>query len=65
MPKMKSNRGAAKRFKITGSGKVKRARGYRRHLLTSKTRKNKRQLRGGAIVDDSNERAIKRLLPYN
>jgi large subunit ribosomal protein L35 len=42
MPKMKTKRGAAKRFKLTGTGKVKRSRAYRRHLLTSKTRKVKR-----------------------
>jgi large subunit ribosomal protein L35 len=64
MPKMKTKRGAAKRFKVTGSGRVKRARGYRRHILTSKSRKRKRQLRKPGMVADANERAIKRLLPY-
>jgi large subunit ribosomal protein L35 len=64
MPKMKTKRGAAKRFKVTGSGRVKRARGYRRHILTTKTRKKKRQLRKGVLVSAANERAIKALLPY-
>jgi large subunit ribosomal protein L35 len=64
MPKMKTKRGAAKRFKVTGSGKVKRARGYRRHILTTKSRKRKRRLRGGALVAPANEKAVKRLIPY-
>ena len=64
MPKMKTHRGAAKRFKVTGSGKVKRARGYRRHILTSKNRKKKRQLRKGVLVSPANQKAMKALLPY-
>ncbi len=64
MPKLKTSRGAAKRFKITAKGKVKRRRGYLRHILSTKTRKQKRRLRKAAIVDKSNEKAIKRLLPY-
>lgn len=64
MPKMKTKRGAAKRFKVTGSGRVKRARGYRRHILTTKSRKKKRQLRKSVLVSPANERAIKALLPY-
>jgi large subunit ribosomal protein L35 len=64
MPKIKTSRGAAKRFKITAKGKVKRRRGYLRHILSTKTRKQKRRLRKPALVDKSNERAIKRLLPY-
>ena len=64
MPKQKTNRGAAKRFKMTGSGKLKRAKAFRRHILTNKTRKQKRNLRGGVIVDATNASAIKRLLPY-
>jgi large subunit ribosomal protein L35 len=64
MPKMKTKRGAAKRFKVTGSGRVKRARGYRRHILTTKSRKKKRQLRKGVLVSPANEKAIKALLPY-
>ncbi len=64
MPKLKTNRGAAKRFKKTGSGKLSRSKAFRRHILTSKTRKQKRNLRGTLIVDATNERAIKRLVPY-
>jgi large subunit ribosomal protein L35 len=64
MPKMKTKRGAAKRFKVTGSGRVKRSCGYRRHILTTKSRKKKRQLRRGAMVAPANERAVKSLLPY-
>jgi large subunit ribosomal protein L35 len=64
MPKMKTKRSAAKRFKLTGTGKVKRSHGYRRHILTTKTRKHKRQLRKAALVSPANEKAIKRLLPY-
>lgn len=64
MPKMKTNRAAAKRFKMTGTGKVKRRRGYLRHILTNKTRKQKRRLGKSAIVDKTNAPAIKKLLPY-
>jgi large subunit ribosomal protein L35 len=64
MPKMKTSRGAAKRFKMTGTGKVKRRHGYLRHILVNKTRKQKRRLGKSAIVDKTNEKAIKRLLPY-
>jgi large subunit ribosomal protein L35 len=64
MPKMKTNRAAAKRFKMTASGKVKRSRGYLRHILTNKTRKQKRRLGKGTLVAAVDERAVKRLLPY-
>ena len=64
MPKIKTSRGAAKRFKLTAKGKVKRSRGYLRHILSSKTRKQKRRLRKATLVHKSNEKAIKRLLPY-
>jgi len=64
MPKMKTRRGAAKRFKLTATGKVKRRRGYLRHILVNKTRKQKRRLGKAALVDKTNEKAIKRLLPY-
>ncbi len=64
MPKMKTNRAAAKRFNITGGGKVKRGQAFRRHILTSKTTKNKRHLRGPAYVSSANIRAVEdRLLP--
>ena len=64
MPKMKTNRGAAKRFKKTGTGKVKRRRAYLRHILTTKTRKQKRRLRKPGLVDGANAKAVQRLLPY-
>jgi len=53
MPKMKTNSGAKKRFKVTGSGAIKRHRARRRHILTNKTRKRKRQLRMDALVHPS------------
>jgi large subunit ribosomal protein L35 len=64
MPKIKTNRATAKRFKITAKGKVKRRRAYLRHILANKTSKQKRRLRKSAIVDKTNEKAIKRLIPY-
>ncbi|MFO7718029.1 MAG: 50S ribosomal protein L35 [Thermodesulfobacteriota bacterium] len=64
MPKMKTNKGAAKRFRTTGSGKIRRNRAFRRHILTKKTPKRKRQLRTGPVVDSANTKAVKRLLPY-
>ena len=64
MPKLKTRRGAAKRFKMTGTGKVRRRQAYLRHILTSKGRKRKRHLRQAAAVDPANERAIRLLLPY-
>lgn len=64
MPKMKTNRAAAKRFSKTGGGKFKRSQAFRRHILTKKTSKNKRQLRGPAYVSSANIRAVEeRLLP--
>ena len=64
MPKIKTRRGAAKRFKITGSGKVRRRRAYLRHILSTKTRKQKRNLRQPALVAKSEAKAIKKLVPY-
>lgn len=64
MPKLKTNRGAKKRFKLTASGKVKRKRAYLRHILSSKTRRQKRGLRHSALVSAADAPAIKRLLPY-
>ena len=64
MPKMKTSRGAAKRFRTTGTGKVKRRKGYLRHQLSAKTRKQKRHLGKRTLVDKTNEKAIKRLIPY-
>jgi large subunit ribosomal protein L35 len=64
MPKIKTNRGAAKRFKITARGKVKRHRAGRRHILTSKSRKRKRHLRQGAAVTGPDAKRVQRLMPY-
>jgi large subunit ribosomal protein L35 len=64
MPKLKTRRGAAKRFKKTGTGKILRRKAYLRHQLSCKTRKQKRHLRKGLVVDAANARAIRRLLPY-
>ena len=64
MPKMKSSSTAKKRFKRTGTGKIRRRKAYLRHILVNKSRKQKRRLGKSAIVDSANERAIRRLLPY-
>jgi large subunit ribosomal protein L35 len=64
MPKMKTNRAAAKRFKVTGSGKLRRSKAYKSHLLSSKSPKRKRNLRSPALVDSTNMRGLRRLLPY-
>jgi len=64
MPKMKSNRGAAKRFKTTGTGKVVRCKAFKSHILTKKSTKRKRNLRQGALVDSTDMRSIRRMLPY-
>lgn len=64
MPKLKSHRGAAKRFRLTGSGKVKRGHAYARHLLASKSTKVKRKLDKDTLVSPSNLRTVKRMLPY-
>lgn len=61
---MKTNRGAAKRFKATGTGKIVRNKAYASHILTKKTTKRKRGLRKSEIVDESNVKGIKRILPY-
>ena len=65
MPKMKSNSGAAKRFRRAGSGGFKRAQSHRRHILTKKSTKRKRQLRDAAQVHESDVRMVNRLLPYS
>ena len=64
MPKMKTNRSAAKRFKKTGSGKLKRNKAYKSHILTKKTTKSKRNLRKAAMTDSTNEKNMKKILPY-
>lgn len=62
MPKQKSHRGAKKRFKLTGSGKVKRGHSMKNHILTSKTTKRKRHLRKSTLVSKSMEKTIKRMI---
>jgi large subunit ribosomal protein L35 len=64
MPKMKSNSGAKKRFKLTGSGKIKRKKAFKSHILTKKSSKTKRDLGKSTLVHSTNEDAIKRLIPY-
>jgi large subunit ribosomal protein L35 len=64
MPKLKTHRGAAKRFSITANGKVKRSKAFASHILTTKTTKRKRALRKSALVHSANHKAIKRLIPY-
>ncbi|HOW82955.1 MAG TPA: 50S ribosomal protein L35 [Spirochaetota bacterium] len=64
MPKLKSNSGAKKRFKITKNGKVKRAMGFKRHILESKSSKRKRKLRGTTTTNEVEVDRIKRMLPY-
>lgn len=64
MPKMKSNRAAAKRFRKTGTGKIVRRKGFTSHILTKKSPKRKRNLRKSTVVDPTNVKHIKRQLPY-
>ena len=64
MPKMKTNRAAAKRFKVTGTGKLRRSKAYKSHLLCKKSPKRKRNLRSPGLVDSTNMRGLRRLLPY-
>jgi len=64
MPKLKTNRAAAKRFSATGSGKLKRSKANKQHILGKKTTKRKRGLRKTAYVDKTNEKQMKKLLPY-
>ena len=62
MPKMKTNSGAKKRFALTGTGKIKRKHAFKSHILTKKTTKQKRRLTHVAVLDKSNERAVKTML---
>ena len=64
MPKIKTNRSAAKRFKVTGTGKLKRNKAYKQHILTKKTTKTKRNLRKAVITDATNVKNMKKILPY-
>ena len=62
MPKMKTNRGAAKRLRKTGSGKIRRMRAYKSHILTKKSQKRKRRLRSATLVAKADEKRARRLL---
>jgi len=64
MPKLKTHSGAAKRFKKTGTGKVKRGHAFARHILTSKNSKRKRQLDQDTIMDKADTKKVKRMIPY-
>jgi large subunit ribosomal protein L35 len=64
MPKLKTHRGAAKRFNVTSGGKIKRSKAYKGHLLTSKSSKRGRNLRKSALVPDAQHDNVKKLLPY-
>ena len=64
MPKLKTHKGASKRFKKTGTGKVKRGHSHLRHILTSKHKKRKRKLGQSVIVSDADQRRVKRMIPY-
>ena len=64
MPKIKTNRGAAKRFKTTGSGKIVRSRAFANHILSKKTTKRKRNLRKSTLVHAANLKHINKLIPY-
>jgi large subunit ribosomal protein L35 len=65
MPKMKTKSGAAKRFKVRASGSIKRSQAFKRHILTKKTTKSKRQLRGNAPVNPTNAASVRAMLPYS
>jgi large subunit ribosomal protein L35 len=64
MPKMKTKSGAAKRFRIRGSGGIKRSKAFLRHILTKKPTKRKRGLRGTTGVHETNTRSVKSMMPY-
>lgn len=63
MPKMKTNRGTAKRVRLTGRGKLRRMRAFKSHILTKKSRKRKRRLRSSTLASKADERKLRRLLP--
>jgi large subunit ribosomal protein L35 len=64
MPKMKTHRGAAKRFGKTGTGKVRRAKAFKQHILTSKSAKRRRNMRGTALVSEADTPRLERMIPY-
>jgi large subunit ribosomal protein L35 len=65
MPKLKTHRGAAKRFKKTATGKFTRSKAFKRHILTSKPTRRKRQMRGSEVVSAADTPKLKRMLPYD
>jgi large subunit ribosomal protein L35 len=64
MPKMKTKSGAKKRFRVRGSGSIKRSQAFKRHILTKKSTKNKRHLRGSAGIHETNMDSVKAMMPY-
>ena len=64
MPKIKTSKAAAKRFKMTGTGKLKRMKAYKSHILTKKSTKRKRNLRQSTVTDATNAKVMKKILPY-
>ncbi|MGB9235028.1 MAG: 50S ribosomal protein L35 [Terriglobales bacterium] len=64
MPKLKTHKGAAKRFKKTGTGKIKRHKAYLRHILTSKAKKRKKKLGDSVLVSDADYKKVRRMIPY-
>lgn len=64
MPKMKTHRGAAKRYRVTGNGKIKRGKAYKSHILTKKSTKRKRNLRKPAYVSEAEAKVVRKLIPY-
>lgn len=64
MPKIKTNQSAAKRFKKTGTGKLKRMKAYKSHILTKKSTKRKRNLRKATLIDSTKEKNMKQIMPY-
>jgi len=64
MPKLKTRKAAAKRFKFTKTGKIKRARAFRRHILSKKSSKRKRKLRKAALVSKTRMKVLRKLMPY-
>jgi len=64
MPKLKTKRGAAKRFKKTGSGKIMRSKAFGNHILTKKTTKRKRSIRKSGVLNSANVKSVSRLIPY-
>lgn len=64
MPKMKTHRGAAKRYRVTGNGKIKRGKAYKSHILTKKSTKRKRNLRKTAYISEAEAKVVRKLIPY-